>query len=286
MLAIPVFRARVAPVLDWCSKIIIIPKEGTDAASGLKLDVIKGSIFSLMRGLREQGISTLICGALSPEMLNYGESIGLRIIHGIAGEIDEVLQAYQEGRLDMPQYRLPGCSGQRRYKGGARCTCKGKNGIAGRKEPGGVGTGPGRKVAGRPVRESEAGPGYKECNMSKIAITSEGPSLDDLVDPRFGRAAGFVVVDLESMETRYIDNGRTQVMAQGAGIQAAELVAGAGVGCVLSGYVGLKAFRALSAARIKVVQNLEEGMTVRQAVELFQTEGVQFANGPNREAGR
>ncbi len=65
--------------------------------------------------------------------------------------------------------------------------------------------------------------------MSKIAITSEGPTLDDQVDPRFGRAAGFVVVDLESMETRYIDNGQTQVMAQGAGIQAAELIAGAGV---------------------------------------------------------
>ena len=93
--------------------------------------------------------------------------------------------------------------------------------------------------------------------MSKIAITSEGPALDDLVDPRFGRAAGFVVVDLESMETRYIDNGQTQVMAQGAGIQAAELMAGAGVSCVLTGFVGPKAFQALSAARIRVVQNLE-----------------------------
>ena len=87
--------------------------------------------------------------------------------------------------------------------------------------------------------------------MSKIAITSEGPALDDLVDPRFGRAAGFVVVDLESMETRYIDNGQTQVMAQGAGIQAAELVARAGVSCVLTGFVGPKAFQALSAVENK-----------------------------------
>ena len=30
MLAIPVFRARVAPVLDWCSKIIIFPEEGAE----------------------------------------------------------------------------------------------------------------------------------------------------------------------------------------------------------------------------------------------------------------
>ena len=65
--------------------------------------------------------------------------------------------------------------------------------------------------------------------MNKIAVTSEGPSLDDQVGPRFGRAAGFVIVDLEALDTHYIDNGQSQVMAQGAGIQATELVARAGV---------------------------------------------------------
>ena len=122
--------------------------------------------------------------------------------------------------------------------------------------------------------------------MKKIAITSEGPDLDDLVDPRFGRAAGFVVVDLADMKTSYIDNGQTQVLAQGAGIQAAQLVASAGVECVLSGYVGPKAFKALSAVKIKVIQDLEEAMTVREALEKFKTGAFEFAEGPNRESGR
>jgi predicted Fe-Mo cluster-binding NifX family protein len=117
--------------------------------------------------------------------------------------------------------------------------------------------------------------------MNKIAITSEGPSLDDRVDPRFGRAAGFVVVDLGTMETQYIDNGRSQVMAQGAGIQAAELIARAGVSCVLTGYVGPKAFQALTAAGINMGQNLE-GLTVRQAVERFKSGSVEMAKTANR----
>jgi predicted Fe-Mo cluster-binding NifX family protein len=121
--------------------------------------------------------------------------------------------------------------------------------------------------------------------MNRIAVTSEGPSLDDQVDPRFGRAAGFVVVDLETMDIQYIDNGQSQVMAQGAGIQATELVARAGVGCLLTGYVGPKAFQALSAAGIKVGQNLE-GLTVRAAVERFKGGQVEMAQAPNREAGR
>jgi predicted Fe-Mo cluster-binding NifX family protein len=118
--------------------------------------------------------------------------------------------------------------------------------------------------------------------MNRIAVTSEGPSLDDQIDPRFGRAAGFVVVDLESMDTNYIDNGQSQVMAQGAGIQAAELVARAGVSCLLTGYVGPKAFQALSAAGIKVGQNLLGGLTVRQAVERFKGGQVEMAQAANR----
>jgi predicted Fe-Mo cluster-binding NifX family protein len=121
--------------------------------------------------------------------------------------------------------------------------------------------------------------------MNKIAVTSEGPELDDRVDPRFGRAAGFVVVDLDTMETRYIDNGQSQVMSQGAGIQAAELISRAGVGCLLTGYVGPKAFQALSAAGIKIGQDLED-LTVREAVERFKSGSVLMAQAPNREAGR
>jgi predicted Fe-Mo cluster-binding NifX family protein len=120
--------------------------------------------------------------------------------------------------------------------------------------------------------------------MNMIAVTGEGPSLDDQVDPRFGRAAGFVVVDLETMNTRYIENGQCQVMAQGAGIQAAELIARAGVSCLLTGYVGPKAFQALSAAGVKIGQNLE-GLTVRAAVERFKSGEVEMAQTANR-AGR
>jgi predicted Fe-Mo cluster-binding NifX family protein len=119
--------------------------------------------------------------------------------------------------------------------------------------------------------------------MNKIAITSEGPTLDDQLDPRFGRAAGFLLVDLDTMDTQYIDNGKSQVMAQGAGIQAAQIVGRAGVGWVLTGYVGPKAFQVLGAAGIRVGQNLE-GLTVREAVERFKSGGIIMAPSANREA--
>jgi predicted Fe-Mo cluster-binding NifX family protein len=167
MLAIPVFRARVAPVLDWCSKIIIIPEEGADASSGQQIDVMEENIFRLMRTLQVKGIKTLICGALSPEMLNYGESIGLRIIHGIAGDIDEVLQAYRERKLDRPQYWLPGCHGRRRYMGGARCTGKTADEVAGSGKSSGSGTGPALMGSSHLLSERASGGPGKFCVCPK-----------------------------------------------------------------------------------------------------------------------
>ena len=123
-----------------------------------------------------------------------------------------------------------------------------------------------------------------EDNLNLIAISSEGPTLDDRVDPRFGRAAGFVIVNPETLEVEYVSNGQSQAMSQGAGIQAAETVANTGAKAVLTGFVGPKAFDALSAAGVKIGQDLN-GMTVRQALEKFKNGEVSMADNPNRQAG-
>lgn len=116
--------------------------------------------------------------------------------------------------------------------------------------------------------------------MSKIAVTSQGPTLDDPVDPRFGRAAGFVVMDTETNEIEYVDNGSSQAMAQGAGIQAAETVVRAGATTLLTGFVGPKAFRALEAGGVTIVQDLGE-MSVRQALEAYASGKTVDATSPN-----
>ena len=118
--------------------------------------------------------------------------------------------------------------------------------------------------------------------MEKIAVSAESPNIDDMLDPRFGRAAGFLIIDPRTMESEYVDNGSAQALARGAGIQAAETVARTGAGVVLTGYVGPKAFQALQAAGIKVAQNLEN-LTVRHAVERYIAGDVQIASQPNKE---
>lgn len=121
--------------------------------------------------------------------------------------------------------------------------------------------------------------------MTTIAISSEGPTLDDLVDPRFGRAAGFIIVDIDSLNFTYAENGAAQARAQGAGIQAAETVAAAGASAVLTGYVGPKAFAALSAAGIRIAQDLEN-LSVREAIDRYKNGQVKWSRAEEAQGQR
>ena len=57
----------------------------------------------------------------------------------------------------------------------------------------------------------------------KIAVTSVGKEMDSQVDPRFGRAACFIVVDTETMAFEVIENANIAA-AGGAGINSAKAV--------------------------------------------------------------
>jgi len=115
----------------------------------------------------------------------------------------------------------------------------------------------------------------------KIAVTSRGPGLASAVDPRFGRAAGFVVVDTDTGEAKYVDNTQNVNAAQGAGIQAGQKVSELGVEYLVTGHCGPNAFRALSAAGLKVVVGASG--TVSEAVEALKSGKLKPTGGPDVE---
>jgi len=111
----------------------------------------------------------------------------------------------------------------------------------------------------------------------KIAISAAGPSLEDLVDPRFGRCACFLIIDTGTLEFEMIENS-SKNLSGGAGIEAAQRVADQGVTHVLTGRCGPNAEKVLSAAGIKIVDGCEG--TVREAVERFRSGDVSSAQRP------
>lgn len=115
----------------------------------------------------------------------------------------------------------------------------------------------------------------------KICVTSQGDSLESLVDPRFGRCLYFIVVDSDTMDYEAIDNAQIQA-AGGAGIQAGQLMAEKEVRAVLTGNVGPNAYRTLSAAGIDVMTGVSG--TIREAVAHYKTGGLNAIKGPTAES--
>lgn len=110
----------------------------------------------------------------------------------------------------------------------------------------------------------------------KVAVSACGNDLSSRVDPRFGRAKYFLIVDAESNAVEAVDNAQNLNAVQGVGIQAAETVSRHGAQAVLTGHCGPKAFRALTAAGIKVCIGVEG--TVREAVDRFKAGKIKEAN--------
>ncbi len=115
----------------------------------------------------------------------------------------------------------------------------------------------------------------------KIAVSAKGNSLDSEIDPRFGRAGYFLLVDPETLAFQVLENRQNRQLSQGAGIQAAQQVVEQGASAVLTGNCGPKAFRVLQAAGVKVAVGLAG--TVREAVQKFQEGKLTFADSPNVE---
>jgi len=113
----------------------------------------------------------------------------------------------------------------------------------------------------------------------KVAVTSQGGEMSSQVDPRFGRALWFVVVDTDTGESEAIDNTAGVGAMSGAGVTAGQAMSERGVSVVITGHCGPNAYRTLSAAGIKVVAGATG--TVAEAVEQYKSGELKAVDGPD-----
>ena len=115
----------------------------------------------------------------------------------------------------------------------------------------------------------------------KIAVSSKGNNLESEIDPRFGRAGCFILVDPETMSFEVVENRQNLHLAQGAGIQAAQTIVEQGANILLTGNCGPKAFQVLRATGVKVAVGIS-GL-VQEAINQYKQGKINFAQVPNVE---
>jgi predicted Fe-Mo cluster-binding NifX family protein len=180
--------------------------------------------------LSQKGVNVIIAGGMGPRAQGLFAEKNIQTIIGVQGKIDEVIEKFLRQELESGQDL---CDHGHHQEGACRHE-----------------ESPGKIEAGTHIE-------------GKICVTAKGPDLESEVDPNFGRAAYFLIVDPNTLEFKSFGNPHSQA-GHGAGIQSAQFVAGQSVSAVLTGQVGPNAQQVLESVGIRVIA--VQGCSVREAV--------------------
>ena len=169
--------------------------------------------------LADKGVNVIIAGGMGPRAQGLFAQSGITTFIGVQGPVDEIITQFINQELEA---------------GEDLCNHDHSRGEC--------------------ADHTHASPPPK-IQGSKICLTAQGAELDSDVDPRFGRAPYFLIIDLDTMAYEALANDNIDT-AHGAGIQAAQLIVGKNVSAVLTGQCGPKAQQVLQAAGIQIIQGV------------------------------
>jgi len=101
-----------------------------------------------------------------------------------------------------------------------------------------------------------------------IIFSAKGKDWDSELDPRFGRAQGFLLYNTDNDQLSWHSNEENKNAGHGAGIQAAQKAADLKAEWVITGHVGPKADSTLKSSGIKVF-TAEAPCKVREAYQKY-----------------
>ena len=126
--ALSVWKDCMSTVFDAENNLLVldIEKEKRQNCIMLRLNAI--NLAARAAELKEYGVEVLICGAISRLLQTAITDAGIKVYPFVRGPVDDVITAYQQGKLEHEAFALPGCR-RRNYAGRHRQ----KNGTLGSK---------------------------------------------------------------------------------------------------------------------------------------------------------
>ncbi|HOP27186.1 MAG TPA: NifB/NifX family molybdenum-iron cluster-binding protein [Candidatus Sabulitectum sp.] len=119
-IALTVWNGRIAPLFDVAGTLVVAEVSGKEVPERTVLPFPQNSgTMSRAAFLAENGVSVLICGAVSRQVHRMLALSGIEVHPFVSGDAEEVLQAFLSDTLESPVFRMPGC-------GMGRCRGEGK----------------------------------------------------------------------------------------------------------------------------------------------------------------
>jgi len=110
-IAIPIFMDRVSPVLDTCTQIVLVDLSKNHKVHQTLIGVVAATLFERVGFFKMLGVETIICGAVSDTFHRMLQDAEIDLVCGIAGLVEEIVQACGNGSFQPEQFQMPGSTG-------------------------------------------------------------------------------------------------------------------------------------------------------------------------------
>jgi len=110
-IAVSVWEGRVSPVFDYASRLLVLDVETSGESSRFEVFLDEQACSRKCSRIRVLGVEVLICGAISRYLHGILMATGIRVIPWVCGSVSDVVNAFLDGTLSEPRYRMPGCQG-------------------------------------------------------------------------------------------------------------------------------------------------------------------------------
>jgi predicted Fe-Mo cluster-binding NifX family protein len=121
-IAITVWNGRVAPLFDVAKQLLIVERDPVRVETTLEFS--DESLSQKVELLLQNRVTTLICGGISREYEEELLNANIEVISYVAGDVADILEAWQSGVVNQRCYSMPGCMRP-------RFRCRGRGGRGG-----------------------------------------------------------------------------------------------------------------------------------------------------------
>ena len=169
--------------------------------------------------LHDMGVDYIIAGGMGPRAQALFSQKNIETIIGVQGPIDEVIKKIINQELESGEDLCDHGLGMSHHGG----------------------------------EDHQLDVSRSAAATGKICFSSSGKDLNAELDPKFGRALYFLIVDTETSTIDVIENPNREAI-QGAGIQTAQLILNKDVSIIVTGQVGPNARSILESANVHLIE--------------------------------
>lgn len=116
-IAIARWQDRISPVFDVSDRLCLIHIEGQREVSREDILLRIHDPFGRAKEIAELGTNVLLCGAISDVLENAILAAGVQVFGFLCGNLDTVIPAFLQGRLNDGRFFMPGCYRHRQRQG-------------------------------------------------------------------------------------------------------------------------------------------------------------------------